>query len=103
MTDLFRVPCDEIIALVNAALKIPEIKGTKNIFMIGKFSLCQFLWDIIRQTFPEMEFVIPHEADFAGLKGAVIYGHEHKKKPKYVSSRVAKFIETFEKGPVFKK
>ena len=97
MTGLVKVQCDEVIALLNAALKIPEIKDTKNIFMIGALLECRILKDNIKQAFSEMEVVVPPEVDFAGLNGAVIYGHEHGNKPMYISSRVAKFIETFKK------
>ena len=102
VTDLFTDPCNEIIALVNTALKIPEIKGTKNIFMIGEFAEFRILKDIIKQALPEMEIVNEPDAKLSGLKGAVIYGHEHRKKPKYISSRVAKFIGMFKKGPVLR-
>ena len=99
MTDLFIDPCNAIIALLNTALKIPEIKYTKNIFMIGEFAEFRILKDI-KQAHPEMEIVIVPDPTLSGLKGAVIYGHEHGNEPKYISSRVAKFIGTFKKGPV---
>ena len=102
VTDLFTDPCNAIIELVSATLKIPEIKGTKNIFMIGEFPEFVILKEIIKPAFPEMDVVIPADAKLAGLKGAVIYGHENGNKPKYISSRVAKFIGTFKKRPVLR-
>lgn len=103
VTDLFTDPCNAIIALLNTTLKIPEIKDTKNIFMIGEFAEFPILKDIIKQALPEMEVVVEQrDAKLSGLKGAVIYGHEHGNKPKYISSRVAKFIGTFKKGPVLR-
>ena len=102
VTDLFIDPSNEIIALVNTALKIPEVKGTKTIIMIGEFAEFRILEDIIKQALPEMEVVVQRDAKLTGLKGAVIYGHEQGNKPKYISSRVAKFIATFKKGPVLR-
>lgn len=102
VTDLFIDPSNAIIALVNTALKIPETKGTKTIFMIGVFAEFRILEDIIKQALPEMYVVIGRDAKLTGLKGAVIYGHEHGNKPKYISSRVAKFVATFKKGPVLR-
>ena len=101
VTDLFINPSNEIIALVNTAIKIPEI--TKTIIMIGEFAEFRILEDIIKQALPEMKVVVEQrDAKLTGLKGAVIYGHEHGNKPKYISSRVAKFIVTFKKGPVLR-
>ena len=102
VTDLFIDPSNEIISLVNTALKIPEIKGTKNIIMIGEFAEFRILEDIIKQALPELEVVVERDAIPSVLRGAVIYGHEHRNKPKHISSRVAKFIATFKKGPVLR-
>lgn len=99
---LFKVPSSEIIALVNNVIEKPEIKGTKNIILIGKFAECTILQTMIEQALPEMKVIIPHEAKLVSLIGAVIYGHEHRNEiePKYATSRVEKFIGKFKKRPV---
>ena len=95
---LFNAPCSEIIALVKNVLLKSEIKGTKNIIMIGKFAESPIFQTIIKQAFQEIKVIIPLFPRCASLQGAVIYGHEQRNTPKYASSRVEKFIETFKKS-----
>lgn len=99
---LFKVPSSEIIALVNNVIEKPEIKGTKNIIMIGTFAELPILQTMIKQALPGMKVIITPEAKLSSLIGAVIYGHEHRNEiePKYATSRVDKFIEKFQKRPV---
>lgn len=94
--------CRAITRLVGDVITKSEIKGTKNLIMIGEYSEVPVLQDMLKQALPEMNFIIPPEANLTGLKGAVIYGHEHRKKPKYIPSRVAKFMVIFKKGPVIR-
>ena len=100
---LFNAPCSEIIALVKNVLLKSEIKGTKNIIMIGKFAESPIFETIIKQAFQEIKVIIPPLPRCASLQGAVIYGHEQRNIPKYASSRVEKFIETFKKSCVLNK
>lgn len=93
--DLFNAPCSEIIALVKNVLLKSEIKGTKNIIMIGKLAEFPIFETIFKQAFQEIKVIIPPLPRCASLQGAVIYGHEQRNIPKYASSRVEKFIETF--------
>lgn len=94
---LFNAPCSEIIALVKNVLLKSEIKGTKNIIMIGTFAESPIFQTIFKQAFQEIKVIIPPFPGSASLQGAVIYGHEQRNTPKYASSRVEKFIEMFKK------
>lgn len=93
----FNAPCSEIIALVKNVLLKSEMKGTKNIFMIGSFAESPIFQTIIKQALQEIKVIIPPFPRCASLQGAVIYGHEQRHTPKYASSRVEKFIEMFKK------
>lgn len=95
LTELFQVQCDEIIALVKNVLKRPEMKGTNNIIMTGKFAEFSILKDIIMQALPAMKVIISPNAEVASISGAVIYGHEQQQP--YLTSRVEKFIKKFKK------
>lgn len=95
---LFNAPCSEVIALVKNVLLKSEMKGTKNILMIGTFAESPIFQTIIKQAFQEIKFIISTFLSSASLQGAVIYGHEQRNTPKYASSRVEKFVETFKKS-----
>lgn len=92
---LFNAPCSEIIALVKNVLLKSEMKGTKNILMIGTFAESPIFQSIIKQALQEIKVIIPPFPRCTSLQGAVIYGHEQRNTPKYASSRVEKFIEKF--------
>lgn len=95
ITKLFHVQGGEIIALVKNGLKRPEMKGTNNIIMTGKFAEFLILKDIIKQALPAMKVIISPNAELASIGGAVIYGHEQESQQMYCTSRVEKFIKQF--------
>lgn len=97
ITKLFHNQCDEIIALVKNELKRPEMKGTNNIIMTGKFGEFLILKDIIMQALPAMKVIISPNAEMASISGAAIYGHEQESQQMYCISRVEKFIKKFKK------
>lgn len=94
---LFNAPCSEVIALVKNVLLKSEMKGTKNILMIGTFAESPIFQSIIKQALQEIKVIIPPFPRCTSLQGAVIYGYEQRHTPKYASSRVEKFIEMFKK------
>lgn len=57
------------------------------ILMVGGFSESEMLQDHVRKTFPRHRIIVPEDAGFAVLKGAVLFGHN----PTMIAARVCRY------------
>lgn len=83
----FKPAIDSIVVHVRSVLKDPQSKGVEAIVMVGGFSECLILQEAVRETFSDLQIIIPDEPGLAVLKGAVIFGH----KPAAIKQRISKY------------
>lgn len=99
--EFFESLSEQIASNVNVALQIPNMKGTKYIIMVGSFSVSPFLQNMLKRRFPDINVIIPPEAELVTLMGAVISGHKDMDRiviDKSPCTRVEKFINIFKKS-----
>lgn len=84
---LFQPSIDSIIQFMRDVFDKKHLVGVSDIIMVGGFSQCKLITDKVKETFRGLNIVIPHDADLAVLKGAVIYRHW----PEVIYSRRAPF------------
>ena len=61
--------------------------GVATIILVGGYAESPVLIQAIKSTFPEMRIIIPQEAAWSVLRGAVIFGHD----PSLIKERRSKF------------
>ena len=83
--DFFNEPVKRIVDQLRTVTR--SIGGVSAILMVGGFSESDILQCRVKETFPNIKVIIPHEAGLIVLKGAVIYGHE----PSIISSRICRY------------
>lgn len=69
--DLIAKPCSYIVSRLKTILDDPKIKGTEIIFMVGGFSASSILQNAVEKVFPSKPIIIPNNAEYAVLMGAV--------------------------------
>lgn len=62
-------------------------RDVSTILLVGGFSNSPMFQDAMRETFKDKKLIIPKDAEFAVLKGSVIFGHN----PVTIVPRVAEF------------
>ncbi|KAL3885516.1 hypothetical protein ACJMK2_025569 [Sinanodonta woodiana] len=92
MKQFFQKTMVSIIDFVRDLLATPMVMGITNILMVGGFAESKMLQDAIRNNFPDIKLIVPHEAGLSVLKGAVLYGHN----PTAVTTRKARYTYGFE-------
>ncbi|XP_071144370.1 heat shock 70 kDa protein 12B-like [Mytilus edulis] len=87
ITDLFKQAADKIIQLIANALAGVKSSDVSVLLLVGGFSECKIVQEIIKARFPEKRVIVPEDAGLAVLKGAVLFGH----KPEYIASRIVRY------------
>ncbi|XP_078341045.1 heat shock 70 kDa protein 12A-like isoform X2 [Crassostrea virginica] len=62
-------------------------KGIATIILVGGFAESPMLTQAVKSAFPEIRVIIPHEAAWSVLRGAVIFGHD----PGLIKERRSKY------------
>lgn len=81
---LFESTIQEIIKLIGEILERQTARDVPTFLLVGGFSECVLVQDVIQKKFKDKNIVIPDEAGITILKGAVLFGH----KPDYITSRI---------------
>ena len=74
--DFFAESVYEITRHMKSLLWQPSGRGIATIIMVGGFAESPMLIQGIKSAFPEMRVIIPLEAAWSVLRGAVIFGHD---------------------------
>lgn len=62
-------------------------RGISTIILVGGFAESPMLLEGIKSTFPEMRTIVPKDAPWSVLRGAVIFGHD----PSLIRQRRSKY------------
>ena len=96
---LFDNPVSQIVEHVKHLLENSKLADLKYILLVGGFAECKILQEAIRQAFSgSAEVLVPHEAQLAIIKGAVLFGHN----PVKIKSRIARYTYGTESRVIFK-
>lgn len=94
--DLFAISVQKIIAHLRKLFQQKDGRGISTIILVGGYAESPILIEKIRSSFPEMCTIIPQEAAWSVLRGAVIFGHD----PSLIRQRRSKYtygISVFKK------
>ncbi|KAH3840800.1 heat shock 70 kDa protein 12A-like [Dreissena polymorpha] len=91
---LFDGTIDAIIDHMTLMLQDQDVKGASAIVMTGGLSRSLMLQTAIKNTFPQMEFLTPGNADEVVLKGAVELGHSARLVQQRKCSRTYGLVKT---------
>lgn len=73
--DLFRETNTRIVAFIQKVLSYPELSDVCTVLLVGGYSECELLQNMINKTLERSVTVfIPESADIGVMEGAVIYG-----------------------------
>lgn len=73
---LFADACQSVAKHLKTLFTEGQVKDVPTILMVGGFSESPMLQDVIKQTMPDKQIIIPADPGLAVLKGAVIFGHD---------------------------
>lgn len=75
---LFDESCSKIIYHMQELFQYPILKDVSSILLVGSYAMSPMLEFAVREAFkfPHREVIVPQNAEFAVLKGAVMYGHQ---------------------------
>nr|XP_022297405.1 heat shock 70 kDa protein 12A-like [Crassostrea virginica] len=93
--DFFAESVKEIILHLRNLLRQKSGKGISTLILVGGFAESPMLYQGIKSNFPNMRIIIPQEAAWSVLRGAVIFGHD----PSLIKERRSKYtygIEVFD-------
>ena len=82
MESFFTDTTDKIIQCIEGVIK--KVKNVDKMYLVGGFGGCKYMANVIEKHF-EVKCVIPFEAAYAVVKGAVLYKHN----PSVIKSRRA--------------
>ena len=85
--DFFAESVYEITRHLTSLLRQPSGRGVATIILVGGFAESPMLIQGIKSEFPEMRVIIPQEAAWSVLRGAVIFGHD----PSLIKERRSKY------------
>nr|XP_022298993.1 heat shock 70 kDa protein 12A-like isoform X1 [Crassostrea virginica] len=74
--DFFAETVNEITRHLKSLLQEKSGKGIATIILVGGFAESPMLTQAVKSAFPQMRVIIPHEAAWSVLRGAVIFGHD---------------------------
>lgn len=77
---LFNESCNSIIYHLEELLKFPNLKDVSSIIVVGHFADSPVFQVAMKEAFSYKKVIVPQDADLAILKGAVLFGHQHKVK-----------------------
>ncbi|VDI47076.1 Hypothetical predicted protein [Mytilus galloprovincialis] len=75
-----------------------EVSDIQQILMVGGFSECELVQKAMEDRFPNIAIFIPEKAGLAVLKGAVMYGHQHKQIRRHQNSAQVASVRTTRYG-----
>ena len=87
MKNLFSVATDNITKHISDLLKMDVVKGVKTIIMVGGLSESNIVHETVKQSFPNLNVVVPPDAVLTVLKGAVVFGY----KPTAITERISRY------------
>ncbi|CAG2213173.1 unnamed protein product [Mytilus edulis] len=76
--DLFKSTINSLLKHLEQLFQHPKVSDIQDIIMVGGFSKCELVQRAMEDKFPKKKIIIPDETDLAVLRGAVLYGHQHK-------------------------
>lgn len=76
---LFEESCSKIIYHMQELFRYPHIKDVSSILLVGEYAESNILQAKIGKAFDDKLLFVPHPAEYAVLKGAVLYGHRQQK------------------------
>ena len=85
--DFFAESVKEIILHLRNLLRQKSGKGISTLILVGGFAESPMLIQGIKSNFPNMRIIIPQEAAWSVLRGAVIFGHD----PSLIKERRSKY------------
>ncbi|KAJ8297693.1 hypothetical protein KUTeg_024224, partial [Tegillarca granosa] len=85
--ELFNPCIENILKHTKKILGEESAKGVEYLICVGGFSECKYLKEELRENFPGLRVIIPHDAGLAVLKGAVLFGQT----PAIIKSRICPF------------
>ncbi|XP_053376517.1 heat shock 70 kDa protein 12A-like [Mercenaria mercenaria] len=89
--EVFRTLFDESLSKtiqhIEKLLRDLAVSDLRAILMVGGFSDSPMLQEKVKFSFPNIDVIIPAEASYSILRGALIFGHS----PKAISERVLKY------------
>lgn len=77
---LFEESCNKIIYHMQELFRYPNLTNVSFILLVGGYGGSNMLQDAIGNAFRDKRLIVPYDAKYAVLKGAVLYGHRHKNK-----------------------
>lgn len=87
LDDIFKSVLGKITNNIQTIIKKKNLKGLNTILLVGGFANSDIVQNIVKNTFSNLDVIIPDESELAVLKGAVIYG----KFKRIVEMRVCKY------------
>lgn len=78
VTALFHESCSKIIYHIQELFLYPTLKDVSYILLLGNYALSPILEFGIREAFKfsDKELIVPQNAEYAVVQGAVMYGHQ---------------------------
>ncbi|XP_063413407.1 heat shock 70 kDa protein 12A-like [Mytilus trossulus] len=76
--DLFKPTINSLLKHLEQLFQHPKVSDIQDIIMVGGFSKCELVQRAMEDKFPKKKIIIPELTDLAVLRGAVLYGHQHK-------------------------
>lgn len=77
---LFNESCNSIIYHLEELLKFLNLKDVSSIIVVGHFADSPVFQVAMKEAFSYKKVIVPQVVDLAILKGAVLFGHQHKVK-----------------------
>ena len=97
MKKFFEFSIQGIVSHVEKILSKNELRSVNTILLVGGYSECEYLQERIKSSLPGKHLIIPEEAGFTILKGAVLFGH----RPSAVSSRILRYTYGYRTRSIF--
>lgn len=76
---LFEESCSKIIYHIQELFRYPNLKDVSSILLVGEYAESNVLQANIRKAFYDKMLFVPDPAEYAVLKGAVLYGQRQQK------------------------
>ena len=96
--DFYQESCKQIVQHLGGIFRQTPVAKTDIIIMVGGFSESQMLQEHVKRAFPHKTVIIPEDAGFAVLKGAVQFGFN----PKVINPRIIRFTYGVSTNMVFR-
>ncbi|XP_062602142.1 heat shock 70 kDa protein 12A-like [Saccostrea cucullata] len=95
--NLFKETCDNIKSHLDGLLKKPELADVETVLLVGGFSECYIIQEMIKKEMKDKHLILPEEPSLAVLKGAVYMGHV----PDAVTTHISNYSYGVQNWPDF--